>query len=227
MTGQAPATPLPIVVLISGGGTNLQAILDRAAAGSLPVEVRAVISNRADAAGLERARAAGVPTEVVRHRDYPDRGAFDAELARRIDAREPALVVLTGFMRILTDDFVTRYTGRMLNVHPSLLPRHKGLDTHRRALEAGDREHGSSVHFVTPGVDDGPVVIQARVPVRADDTPEALEARVRPWEYIILPQAIHLFAEGRLRLEGETVLLDGAPLEAPLAPESTPEGVTG
>lgn len=227
MTGQEPTAPLPIVVLISGGGTNLQAILDRAAAGTLPVEVRAVISNRADARGLERARSAGVPTEVINHRDYPDRAAFDAELARRIDAHEPALVVLAGFMRILTDDFVTRYTGRMLNVHPSLLPRHKGLDTHRRAVEAGDAEHGSSVHFVTPGVDDGPVVIQARIPVNPDDSPEAIEDRVRPWEYIILPQAIRLFAEGRLRLEGETVLLDGAPLEAPLSPEEEPAGGAG
>jgi phosphoribosylglycinamide formyltransferase-1 len=227
MTGQEPTAPLPIVVLISGGGTNLQAILDRAATGTLPVEVRAVISNRPDAGGLERARAAGVPTEIINHRDYADRAGFDAELARRIDAREPALVVLAGFMRVLTDDFVTRYTGRMLNVHPSLLPRHKGLDTHRRAVEAGDAEHGSSVHFVTPGVDDGPVVVQARVPVRADDTPGTLEARVRPWEYIILPQAVRLFAEGRLRLEGETVLLDDAPLEAPLPPETTPDAGAG
>jgi phosphoribosylglycinamide formyltransferase-1 len=214
--------PLPIVVLFSGGGTNLEAIIAAANRGDLPVEVAAAITNSPNAGGIARAEAAGIPVEVVDHRRYPDRATFDAALRERIDAHQPQLVVLAGFMRVLTDAFVDHYLGRMLNVHPSLLPRHTGLDTHRRALEAGDREHGSSVHFVTRELDGGPVVVQARVPVRPDDTPETLEARVRPWEYIILPRAIRLFAEGRLRLDGETPLLDGLPLTAPLPPDATP-----
>jgi len=149
---------LPVVVLISGGGTNLQAIIDAAQQG-LPIEIRAVISNRPDAYGLERARRAGIPTEVL------------------IDSYQPELVLLAGFMRILTPEFVHHYAGRMFNIHPSLLPRHQGLDTHQRALEAGDTEHGASIHFVTEELDGGPVILQARVPVKGGDTPDVLAAR--------------------------------------------------
>lgn len=203
-----PSSPLPLVVLISGGGSNLQAIIDAIAAGTLAAEIRAVISNRADAFGLERARRAGIPVEVINHRDYADRRAFDQALAQRIDSHAPALVVLAGFMRILTPEFVEHYRGRMLNIHPSLLPAFTGLNTHARALEAGVREHGCSVHFVTPELDGGPVIIRAAVPVLEGDTAETLAARVLEQEHRIYPQAIRWFAEGRLRLEANQVLLD-------------------
>ena len=214
---------LPIVVLFSGGGTNLEAIARAAATGRLPVEVVAAISNDPKAGGIRRAEALGIPVTVVSHREHADRDGFDTALRAAIDAHGPELVVLAGFMRILTPDFVAHYRGRLLNVHPSLLPAYKGLHTHRRALEAGEQEHGSSVHFVTGELDGGPVVVQARVPVHPDDTPESLEARVRPWEYVILPQAIRLFAEGRLRLQGDTPQLDGSPLMAPLPPDAQPQ----
>ena len=204
------STNLPIVVLISGGGTNLQSIIDAAQA-DLPVEIRAVVSNRVDAFGLERARRAGIPTEVVEHRQFTNRESYDAALMKCIDSFKPELVVLAGFMRILGDDFVRHYEGRMLNIHPSLLPRHRGLDTHNRCLEAGDAEHGASVHFVTPELDAGPVVVQARVPVEPDDSPEALASRVLEQEHRIYPQAIRWFAEGRLKLQDGHALLDGRP----------------
>lgn len=206
---------LPVVVLISGGGTNLQAIIDAAQQG-LPIEIRAVISNRPDAYGLERARRAGIPTEVLDHRDFPDRESFDRALARRIDSYQPELVLLAGFMRILTPEFVHHYAGRMFNIHPSLLPRHQGLDTHQRALEAGDTEHGASIHFVTEELDGGPVILQARVPVKGGDTPDVLAARVLEQEHRIYPLAVKWFAEGRLALEGDQVLFDGRPLHEPL-----------
>lgn len=198
-------SPLPLVVLISGGGSNLQTLIDAQAQG-LPIQLRAVISNRADALGLERARRHGIAAEVLNHRDYPDRDAFDADLAVLIDRYDPGLVVLAGFMRILTPGFVARYQGRMMNIHPSLLPKFRGLHTHERALEAGEREHGASVHFVTAELDGGPVIVQARVPVLADDDVESLAARVLEQEHRIYPAAVRWFAEGRLRL-GE----DGRP----------------
>lgn len=204
---------LPIVVLISGGGTNLQAIIDASRA-DLPVDIQAVISNRPGAYGLERARQAGIPTDVLDHRQFDSREAFDQALMERIDALAPRLVVLAGFMRVLTPKLVHHYAGRMLNIHPSLLPKFRGLNTHARALEAGEREHGVTVHFVTPDLDAGPVVIQARVPVRADDTPEALAARVLEHEHRIYPEAIRWFAEGRLTLNGGVACLDGAPITA-------------
>lgn len=207
-----PGAPLPIVVLISGGGTNLQSIIDAAAAGALPVEIRAVISNRADAFGLERARRGGIHTEVLDHREAPDRETYDRLLAELIDRFEPGLVVLAGFMRILTPELVAHYSGRMLNIHPSLLPAFRGLHTHRRALEAEVREHGASVHFVTPELDSGPVIVQARVPVLPGDDAEALAARVLAQEHRIYPLAIRWFAEGRLRLNGGRVWLDGKSL---------------
>jgi len=181
--------PMPVVVLISGGGTNLQAIIDAAAKG-LPIDIRAVISNRPGAFGLERAERAGIATEVLDHRDFPDRAAYDAALMARIDAYRPGLVVMAGFMRILGDDFVRHYEGRMLNIHPSLLPRYRGLDTHARCLENGDREHGATVHF--------------------------LAKRVLEQEHRIYPQAIAWFAEGRLTLREGRACLDGEPLQANL-----------
>ncbi|GAB4290081.1 MAG: phosphoribosylglycinamide formyltransferase [Thiohalomonadaceae bacterium] len=202
---------LPIVVLISGSGSNLQAIIDAVQAG-LPAEIRAVISNKAGAYGLERARRAGIPTHVLNHKAFPDRESYDAALAQLIDDSKAELVVLAGFMRILSDGFVRRYEGRLLNIHPSLLPRHRGLDTHSRALAAGDDEHGATVHFVSPELDAGPIILQARVPVQPDDTPESLAARVLQQEHRIYPEAIRWFAAGRLRLENGRALLDGKPI---------------
>lgn len=213
-----PDQPLPLVVLISGGGTNLQAIIDAAVA-DLPVDIRAVISNEADAFGLERARTAGIETRVLDHRAFAGREAYDAALAEVIDEYEPGLVVLAGFMRILTPAFVRHYHGRMLNIHPSLLPRYRGLDTHARALAAGDREHGATVHFVTEELDGGPLIIQARVPVLANDDPRTLARRVLEKEHVIYPAAIRWFAEGRLRLDDDRVMLDEKPLTTPVDPD--------
>ncbi len=208
--------PLPIVVLISGSGTNLQAIIDAVELADLPVHIRAVISNRPQAQGLERARAAGISAEVVDHTLYADRAAFDVALQAAIDRHQPALVVLAGFMRILTPEFVAHYHGRMLNIHPSLLPAFRGLDTHRRALEAGAREHGLSIHFVTSELDGGPVVLQSKVPIRAGDDATALASRVQIAEHKAYPQVIRWFAEGRLALRDNQVLFDGLALTQPL-----------
>lgn len=210
-----PQEKLPLVALISGGGTNLQAIIDRAQ-DNLPVEIRAVISNRADAYGLERARKAGIETRVLDHRDFPNRERYDVALMRMIDEYEPALVVLAGFMRILTPDFVQHYRGRMFNIHPSLLPNYRGLHTHSRVLEAGDTEHGATVHFVTEELDGGPPIIQARVRVMPDDDPATLAARVLEKEHVIYPTAIRWFAEGRLRLADRHAVLDERPLARPV-----------
>lgn len=212
------STPLPIVVLISGSGSNLQAIIDAAARKELPVEIRAVISNNPSAFGLERARRAGIPALVLDHKAFPGRDAFDAALQTMIDRFEPALVVLAGFMRILGPGFVTHYLGRMLNIHPSLLPALPGLDTHNRALEAGTREHGASVHFVTNELDGGPVIVQARVPILPDDNVKTLAQRVLIQEHHIYSLAIRWFAEGRLQLDQERnqVVLDGTPLTSPV-----------
>ncbi len=207
---------LPIVVLISGGGSNLQAIIDAAERDQLPVEIRAVISNRPDAYGLERARNSGIEARVVDHREFPDRESFDRALQRVIDSYEPELVVLAGFMRILTPQFVEHYMGRMFNIHPSLLPEYRGLHTHRRVLEANGNRHGASVHFVTSELDGGPVVIQAEVPVLPGDDPDTLAARVLSQEHRIYPQAIRWFAEGRLELKEGIPHLDGKPLHKPV-----------
>lgn len=196
-----------IVILISGRGSNMQAIL----AARLPVTVAAVISNERDAAGLAFARGHGVATRVVEHRAYPDRAGFDAALMGEIDAYAPDLVVLAGFMRILGDDFVRHYAGRLLNIHPSLLPVFPGLHTHRRALAAGVRIHGCTVHFVTPRLDFGPIVIQAAVPVLPGDSEDALAARVLEQEHRIYPQAIRWFCDGRLEITPrETVAFEAA-----------------
>ena len=200
----------PVVILISGRGSNLQAILDEVRAGRLPIEVRAVVSNNPQAEGLKRAAAAGVPTSVINHRAYTERADFDRALMAAIDRHQPQLVVLAGFMRILGIEFIRHYAGRLINIHPSLLPAFRGLDTHARALAAGARAHGASVHFVTGDLDGGPVIVQAVVPVRRDDTPATLAARVLEQEHRIFPLAIRWFAEGRLTVRNGQVLLDGA-----------------
>ncbi|MBZ0133481.1 MAG: phosphoribosylglycinamide formyltransferase [Rhodocyclaceae bacterium] len=195
-----------IVILISGRGSNMEAML----AADLPCRIAAVISNKADAKGLETARAHGIATAVVAHAEHASRELFDAALAAEIDRQRPDLVVLAGFMRILGEDFVRRYHGRLMNIHPSLLPAFPGLHTHRRALEAGCRIHGCTVHFVTPALDSGPVVIQAAVPVFAEDSEATLAARVLTQEHIAYPQAVRWFVEGRLTLGRDgRVLLSG------------------
>ncbi len=186
-----------VVILISGRGSNMEAIVRAQISGA---QIAAVISNRPDAAGLGFAAAHGIAAQIVDHKDYPSREAFDAALAAAIDAHEPDLVVLAGFMRVLTDGFVGHYAGRLLNIHPSLLPSFPGLHTHRRALEAGVRVHGTTVHFVTPTLDCGPIVIQAVVPVLPGDDEAALAARVLEQEHRIYPQAVRWFVEGRLSL---------------------------
>ena len=202
-----------IVVLISGRGTNLDAMLKAAAderwAEQPGAQVAAVISNRAEAPGLEVARAAGVPWHVVSHTEYGSRQAFDEALARTIDRYSPALVVLAGFMRVLTAGFVRRYEGRLVNIHPSLLPLFPGLSTHRQALAAGVRVHGATVHFVSTEVDGGAIIAQAAVPVQPGDDEERLAARVLEEEHRLLPRAVRLVLEGRVRFEDERVLLDG------------------
>jgi phosphoribosylglycinamide formyltransferase 1 len=205
-----------IVVLISGSGSNLQAIIDAVQGGRISGHIAAVISNRPDAHGLERASQAGIPTRVLDHSLYPDRDLFDAELMSVIDGFQPQLVVLAGFMRILTESFVRHYAGRMLNIHPSLLPKYRGLKTHARAIEAGDSEHGVSVHFVTPELDGGPVVLQARVPVGPGETPETLAARVLEKEHIIYPLAIGWYLSGQLQLENQQVVFKGKTIDRPL-----------
>jgi phosphoribosylglycinamide formyltransferase-1 len=204
-------------VLISGNGSNLQALIDAQRAGELPIEIRVVVSNRADVPGLTRAREAGIATRVLSHRDFPSRADYDAALAELLRGFEPGLVLLAGFMRILTPGFVAGLRGRMFNIHPSLLPKYPGLHTHQRALDAGDKEHGATVHFVTEELDGGPAVIQARVPVLAGDDAERLAARVLEQEHRIYPLAVRWFATGRLRLdEAGRVLLDDEPLSAPM-----------
>ncbi len=192
-----------IVVLISGRGSNLQAIVEA----NLPVELAAVISNRPHAAGLDYARARGIPAIALDHTIHPCREAFDAALADEIDRHEPDLVALAGYMRILTPAFIQRFEGRLLNIHPSLLPAFPGLKTHERALDEGVKIHGCTVHFVTADLDHGPIVIQAAVPVLPDDTPETLAARVLQQEHRIYPMAIRWFAEGRLiKMQGRVNL---------------------
>lgn len=216
-SGRAVA-PLPAVVLISGQGTNLLAIHAASRAG-LPIEVRAVMSDRPAAPGLERARALGLPTVALLPSEFPDRAAHDLALAERIDAFAPALVVLAGYMRILSTDFVRRYAGRLLNIHPSLLPKYPGLHTHRRALEAGDAEHGATVHFVTDQLDGGPSVARVVVPVRRGDTEATLSARVQAREHTLYPTVLGWFASGRLACRDGRAWLDGRPLERPVTLE--------
>ena len=203
-----------VVVLLSGTGSNLQALIDSNDVKDSPARIRAVISNRADAFGLQRAKDAGIDTRVLDHKAFEGREAFDAALIEIIDTFNPQLVVLAGFMRILSADFVRHYQGRLLNIHPSLLPKYTGLHTHQRALEAGDSEHGCSVHFVTEELDGGPLVVQAVIPVESDDSPHSLAQRVHTQEHRIYPLAVRWFAEGRLSLDEQGALLDGQLLAA-------------
>ncbi|MCW8955856.1 MAG: phosphoribosylglycinamide formyltransferase [Gammaproteobacteria bacterium] len=207
-----PASVLPIVVLISGSGSNLQAIIDAIMHQQLNVEIRAVISNRPGVKGLERAEAAGIPAKVLDHNNYHDRDSFDHDLKLLIDSFQPELVVLAGFMRILSKDFVDHYEGRMLNIHPSLLPDFRGLNTHQRVLDAQRNEHGVSVHFVTNELDSGPLVIQAVIPVQANDTAESLAQRIQQQEHIIYPMAISWFADNRLSCKNNQTFLDNRAL---------------
>ncbi len=206
-----------LVVLISGTGRNLQAILEAQRLGRLQGRVCAVISNRPDAAGLQFARDAAIPAITLSHRDFPDRDSFDAALSQEIDRHAPDFVVLAGFMRILGSDFVQRYRGRLLNIHPSLLPKYPGLQTHAKALANGEAWHGASVHFVTEAVDGGPVILQGQVRIRPDDTNDSLADRVmREVEQVIYPEVIALACAGRLQMRNDQVIVDGKVLTAPL-----------
>lgn len=204
--------PCSILVLISGNGSNLQALMDHSAEGAY--RVCAVISNKADAFGLQRASKTGIPTRVIDHRDYADRLSFDKRLIEEIDSFDPELIVLAGFMRILSAEFVQHYAGKIMNIHPSLLPAYRGTHTHERVLEAGEKEHGVSVHFVTEELDGGPVVLQASVRINDDDTPTSLAARVFQQEHRIYPKAVAWFAAGRLCMNDKAVEFDGKRLGA-------------
>lgn len=228
-----------IVILISGRGSNMEAIIRACAEQAWPARIAAVLSNRPDAPGLKFAAGQGIPVGVVDHRQYPDRASFDKALANAIDAHVPDLVVLAGFMRILTPEFVEHYAGRMMNIHPSLLPSFPGLHTHQQALEAGVKVHGASVHFVTASLDHGPIVLQAVIEVGPEDTPQTLAARLLPCEHQIYPRAVRWFVEGRLRVKDGAVHVDppepqllialaasaadAAPSEPSAAPDSTPD----
>ncbi len=199
-----------IVVLISGEGSNLQALID--SQDETLTRIIAVISNKPDAYGLERAQQAGIETASLSPKDFNSRGAYDQALQNCVENYQPDLVILAGFMRILPATFTDHFHGRMMNVHPSLLPKYKGLHTHRRVLEAGEKEHGTTVHFVTSELDGGTPVIQARVPVRPGDTEKILQKRIQQQEYLIYPVAVGWFASGRLRLQGNQAMLDNTPL---------------
>ena len=206
-----------VAVLISGEGSNLQALIDAARTGQLGARIVTVVSNRGTARGLERARAAGIEALHLGAVRGQERVDYDDALAAVLAPRAPDLIVLAGFMRILGPPFVELYAGRMLNLHPSLLPKYPGLDTHRRVIEAGDEWHGATVHFVTDELDGGPAIIQYRLPVLAGDTADSLAQRVHRGEHIILPRAVSWFAAGRLRLAGGSVMLDGRALDAPVS----------
>ena len=213
------AGKLKLAVLISGRGSNLLAIAHACRDGRLDADIGLVLSDRGDAAGLSGAAALGLATAVIDRANFATREAFEAALAAAIDSSGAGLVVLAGFMRILSAQFASAFAGRLLNIHPSLLPKYKGLDTHRRVLEAGEREHGASVHLVTAELDGGPVICQGRVAVRADDSPQSLAARVLAVEHRLYLLAIGLIAAGRLQLRGNTIFLDGRALETPIDEE--------
>lgn len=202
-----------IVVLVSGNGSNLQAIIDACAQQKLPANVSAVISNKADAYGLQRAKNANIPAVFLDHSTFASREDYDRQLLAEISTFSPDLIVLAGFMRILSPDFVAHFEGKMLNIHPSLLPKYKGLHTHQRAIDAGDTEHGVSVHFVTAALDDGPVILQSKVPVFAEQDPEELAQRVQVQERQMYPLVIKWFCQGRLLMKNNKAFLDGNELE--------------
>jgi phosphoribosylglycinamide formyltransferase 1 len=203
-----------VVVLISGSGSNLQALIDGVADNSLPIDLVAVISNRPEVMGLERAAKANIPADLLDHKTFADRESFDRALMAKIDSYQPALVVLAGFMRILTPEFTQHYLGRMLNIHPSLLPKFQGLHTHQRAIDAGEQRHGVTVHFVTAELDGGPAIVQASVPVLAEDDASSLAKRVQRQEHVIYPLAVKWFAQGDLRMTDGKSVLKGEPLSA-------------
>ncbi|MEP5569938.1 MAG: phosphoribosylglycinamide formyltransferase [Halioglobus sp.] len=203
-----------LAVLISGRGSNMQAFIDACECGQIDAEIALVLSNNPDAAGLVTAAEAGIPAACVDHRDYDNREAFDAALVDVIAPQRPDLVILAGFMRILTPVFIAPFAGKLLNIHPSLLPKYPGLNTHRRALEAGDEEAGVTVHYVTPELDGGPPILQARVPVAPEDTPDTLAAKVILREHIIYPIAARWQLEGRLKLDEQGANLDGQRIPA-------------
>ena len=207
-----------VVILISGSGSNLQALIDQSK--TAEYTIASVISNNADAYGLQRATRAGIPTLVIDHRDFADRKEFDLALQEAIDAINPNLLVLAGFMRILGADFVSHFSDRILNIHPSLLPKFQGTRTHERALEAGEKEHGASVHFVTEDLDGGPVIAQERIKVRADDTADSLQRRVLQKEHLLYPKVVKWFAGGRLAMRDGQAWLDNNPLPATGVPAS-------
>jgi len=203
-----------LAILISGHGSNLQAFIDACASGELLANISLVISNKTDAAGLQRAARSGIPCACIDHKDYASREQFDAALVNALQAHDPDLVILAGFMRILTPVLIEPYLGRLMNIHPSLLPKYPGLHTHQRALDAGDKEAGATVHFVTAELDGGPPIIQARVPVVRGDTAQSLAERVTTQEHIIYPLAVQWFLEGRVALRGTQATLDGAAIPA-------------
>lgn len=198
-----------IVVLISGSGSNLQALIDAQQAGQIPAKIAGVLSNRADAFGLERARQANIPVCVIDHKEFTDRESFDQKMVEAIDGWQPDLVILAGFMRILTDDFVRHYDGKLLNIHPSLLPKYKGLNTHQRAIEAGETHHGCSVHFVTPELDSGQIIAQARIAIEPADSSESLAAKVQKLEHQLYPLCAQWFCSGSLVYTTQGLQLDG------------------
>ena len=210
--------PTRLVVLLSGSGSNLQAIIDACQSGYINAEVAAVISNKADAYGLTRAKHAGIATQVLDHKQFASREEYDVALGQLISDFTPDLVVLAGFMRILTPSLVQKFKGKMLNIHPSLLPKYQGLNTHQRAIDANDAEHGVSVHFVTEELDGGPVVCQARVPILPDDTAESLAKRVHMQEHKLYPLVVKWFSEQRLKMEADYAVFDNKTLPIEGAP---------
>lgn len=201
-----------VVVLISGNGSNLQALIDAQEDGSLPIKICAVISSKDNVQGLERASNHNIPAFVIDHKAFANREEFDNRMIEIVDAQGADLIVLAGFMRILTSEFTEHYRGRMLNIHPSLLPKYQGLNTHQRAIDAGDTEHGVSVHFVTAELDGGPVAVHAKVPVEDDDTAESLAKKIQAKEHQIYPLAVKWYAEGRLIMKNDTCEFNGEPL---------------
>lgn len=196
-------------VLISGRGSNLLALIEAAGKDDFPAEIVIVISNKADAKGLDHAKAAGIPTAVLNHKDFEDRESFDAAMNDAIEGAGAEFICMAGFMRLLSDGFVKQWRDRLINIHPSLLPAFKGLHVHERTIEAGVRFSGCTVHFVRPAMDEGPIIVQAVVPVLDDDTPDALAARILEQEHHIFPQALRLIAEGKVRVSAERVLIEG------------------
>ncbi|MFO7529787.1 MAG: phosphoribosylglycinamide formyltransferase [Marinobacter sp.] len=214
---KAEQAPLPrILVLVSGSGTNLQALIDASRERDFPGQITAVGSNRPGVFALERAAQANIETFVIDHKRFESREEFDAALMAEIRRHNPDLIVLAGFMRILTTDFVRAFRGKMLNIHPSLLPKYTGLNTHQRAIEAGDTLHGVSIHFVTEELDGGPVIAQAEVQVAPDDAPKSLAEKVQEKEHILYPIVVRWFCEGRIQLGSDYILFDGEILKAPM-----------